>query len=113
MWRRLHSLKGLKGKGKREDKEMTDSNNNPVLIRLKIGRYEYEITENDKLMDNGACVQFLTKRGPRGKWGHKSLVLTKKALREIESFRRVEHHHELGEWVKVFSLRRHEGGDKK
>lgn len=29
-------------------------------IKLKIGKYEYDITEADKFLDNGACVQLLT-----------------------------------------------------
>ena len=33
---------------------------------VKIGRYEFDIDENDKTMDNGACYQLITRKVGHG-----------------------------------------------
>lgn len=75
-----------------------------ILVSLKIGRQVYHITEADKFLDNGACIQILTKRGPFADWHHTTPTLTKKAEREIGAFSRVNHPHKYGASCTVFSL---------
>ena len=80
----------------------------PVLVRLKIGRHEYDITEKDRFVYNGACVQLLTQNKNRRtgfslKKG--STVLSKRAEREISRFQRVNRQQDSRwNWVIVFSL---------
>ena len=60
------------------------------MITLKIGRNEYFITNKDRFMDNGACVQLLTQSKEPSKWGRvPNPVLSKLAVKEIASFERV------------------------
>lgn len=80
---------------------MSDS---AFLLKLKIGRREFDITEADKFMDNGACVQIITRRIPAGSWNMTSPILTKKAIRDIGAFVRVPQPHKYGEGVTIFSL---------
>jgi len=75
-----------------------------ILVSLKIGRQVYDITEADKFLDNGACVSILTKRGPFSDWHFTIPIMTKKALREIGAFIRVNHSHKYGAGCTVFSL---------
>jgi len=75
-----------------------------ILVSLKIGRRVYDITEADKFLDNGACIQILTKRGPWAGWYETIPMLTKKAAREIGAFARVNHPHKYGAGCTVFSL---------
>jgi hypothetical protein len=75
-----------------------------ILVSLKIGRQVYDITEDDKFLDNGACIQIITKRGPFDTWRHTTPILTKKAMREIGAFARVNHPHKYSSGCTVFSL---------
>lgn len=73
---------------------------------LKIGRHKYVITENDSFMDNGACVQLLTQSEENSSWGHRpNPVLSKKAIKEISVFKRVDKDHGYSTSVQVFSLK--------
>jgi hypothetical protein len=75
-----------------------------ILISLKIGRQVYDITEADRFLDNGACIQILTQRGKYANWHYTTPMMTKKAIREISEFARVNHPHKYGECCTVFSL---------
>jgi hypothetical protein len=75
-----------------------------ILVSLKIGRQVYDITEADKFLDNGACVQIITKRGPFDNWRYTTPIVTKKAMRGIGAFARVNHPHKYGSGCTVFSL---------
>lgn len=79
-----------------------------TLVSLKIGRNGYEITENDRFLDNGACVMIVTQRAPNRGWRSFNPVMTKKALREISAFERVSRPSRFGEGCTVFSLRKQE-----
>jgi len=75
-------------------------------MKLKIGRHEYEITEKDRFMDNGSCVQLLSQSKGKSSWGKRpSPVLSKKAVKEISKYTRKIIAHDYGEWVTVFSLK--------
>jgi len=77
-----------------------------TLIKLKIGRNTYDITEEDQVMDNGSTVQLLTQSKEQSSWGRKPIPrLPKKAIKEISLFRRVEQEHGYGERVSIFSLK--------
>jgi len=57
---------------------------------LKIKRNEYTITEKDRFLDNGVCVQLLTQSKERGTWGGKPYpVLSKRAVAEIDKYERI------------------------
>ena len=75
-----------------------------ILVSLKLGRQVYDITEADKFLENGACIQIITKRGPFANWHYTTPTLTKRATREIGAFARVNHPHQYGEGCTVFSL---------
>jgi len=52
---------------------------------MKIGRYEYKITEGDKFIDNGACVQLVTQSKENSTWGvTPNPVLSKRAIKELK-----------------------------
>ena len=60
-------------------------------LTLKIGRYEYVITNDDKFMDNGACVQLMTQSQEIGRFGVKTNPkLSSKAIKLINKFSRRE-----------------------
>ena len=74
-------------------------------MNLKIGRDEYEITNKDLFMDNGACVQLMTQAKRYGDWGRKiTPMLSKKAIKEIDKYGRIQRDHKYGESVQVFSI---------
>jgi hypothetical protein len=74
-------------------------------ITLKIKRSDYKITENDKFLDNKACVQLITQSTEMDNWGMRfNPVLSKRAVKEISLFKRTELVHRYGERVSVFSL---------
>ena len=75
-----------------------------ILVSLKMGRQVYDITDTDKFLDNGACIQIITQRGPFHNYHFATPVLTKKATREIGVFARVNHPHKYGAGCTVFSL---------
>jgi hypothetical protein len=76
------------------------------LISIKIGRHVFNITEADRFLDNGACVQIMTRSIPFDTWDTSNPCMTAKAMREIKAFRRVEHPHKYGSGCTVFSLQR-------
>jgi hypothetical protein len=75
-------------------------------MKLKIGRHEYEITEKDEFMDNGACVQLTTQSKERNaRWEKRPHpVLSKKAVKALSKYPRKERKNNYGEWVTIFSL---------
>ena len=73
-------------------------------MKLKIRRKEYEITSRDRFMDNGSCVQLLTQNGPWKNWGYTTPVLSKKAIKELHKFKIIEHEHNYGSNVSIFSI---------
>lgn len=79
-------------------------NEREEILSLKIGRHEYSITEADRFMDNGACVQLLTQSKQFGDWDWMTPRLSKRAIKDIDRFERVYHLHKRGDYVKVFSL---------
>lgn len=65
------------------------SNDVEILLKLKIGRNVYEITENDRFMDNGYCVQLMTQSKEISVSGFSpNPVLSKKAIKELSEFKR-------------------------
>lgn len=76
-----------------------------VTTTIKVGRYTYAITPNDRFMDNGRCVQLLTQSKEMTPWGGRPHpVLSKKAVIDLKKFERLEHDHEYRGGVSVFSL---------
>ena len=73
-------------------------------INLKIGRYEYEITEKDTFMDNGACVQLLSQAKQWNVWRYVTPVLSQKAIKQINKFERIPVASEFTN-VQVFRLK--------
>jgi hypothetical protein len=74
-------------------------------ITLKIGRHTYKVTQDDTFMDNGACVTLTSQSLERSSWGHQSdPVLSKRAIKEISKFNRIQLQHGYGERVQIFSL---------
>ena len=60
------------------------------MITLKIGKHEYSISDKDKFVDNGSCVQLLTQSKEPSTWGRfPNPVLSKRAVKEIARFERV------------------------
>ena len=57
------------------------------MIELKIGRITYDITNNDVFMDNGYCVQLITRTAGYG-WTKHYPVLSKRAIKEIDKIGR-------------------------
>ena len=74
------------------------------MMKLKIRRKEYEITSKDRFMDNGSCVRLLTQNGPLGTWGYKPIILSKKNIKELNKFKIIEHKHNYGAGVSIFSI---------
>lgn len=76
------------------------------LIVIKIGRHEYKITHEDYFVDNGACVQLLTQSNEKSEWGRRPHpVLSKRAVKEISKYDRVQKKHNYDNHVSIFSLR--------
>lgn len=72
------------------------------MLDLKIGRHTYHITDKDEFMDNGSYVQLLTQSFETNIWGRPTTtVLSKRALKEIGVFGRIQLNHRYGE---VFTL---------
>ena len=56
-------------------------------IKLKIGRHEYVITEDDVFVNNGACVVLATQSKERSDWGYRPApILSKKAIKQISLY---------------------------
>jgi hypothetical protein len=74
-------------------------------MELKIGRNLYQITEDDIFIDNGACVQLLSQSKEKSRWGRRpNPRLSKRAIKEISYFDRVDRKHNYSTDVSVFSL---------
>lgn len=77
----------------------------PRVCKLKIGRHEYDITEDDQFMDNKSCVQLLTQsKGSIDMGMRANPILSKRAIKELSVFTRVQHPHRYGNRVSVFSI---------
>lgn len=75
------------------------------MIEIKIGRHKYTITRDDTFMDNGACVQLTSQSLERSSWGHRAdPALSKRAIKEISKFNRIQLQHGYGDRVQMFSL---------
>lgn len=76
------------------------------MINLKIGRNLYEITEEDRFLDNGVCVQLVTQSKEKSDFGHRPApTLSKTANDEISKFQKVFLSHHYGDGCKLFTLR--------
>jgi hypothetical protein len=75
-----------------------------MLLTLKIGRSSYVISEHDKFLDNGACIQLLTQKGPFKKYHYTTLVLNKSNIKDILKFNKKFYRHNYEKYCKVFSL---------
>ena len=74
------------------------------MIKLKIGRHVYNITVNDRFMDNGFSVLLTTQNKNKVGWISQAVVLSKKSVREIDKYKHNMLKHNYGTSVKVFSL---------
>jgi len=74
------------------------------MFKIKVGRREYEITPDDRFMDNGACVQLISQKGPFERWHHKNIVLSKREIKKLDKLGRIEHPHKYGSWISIFSV---------
>lgn len=75
-----------------------------ALLKIKIGRHDYEISTDDQFMDNGACVQLLTQSKEKSIYGKRpNPVLSKRAVWEINKFSKRQING-YGQDVKVFTL---------
>ena len=80
-----------------------------IVIKLKIGRNEYDIRESDEFMDNGSIIQLLTQSKENVSWGQRpDPTLSKRAIKELEVFEREEVEHEYGVGVSIFSVKGNE-----
>lgn len=70
-----------------------------ILLTLKIGKSTYPITEKDKFCANTSSVVLLgqVKSNPELKAKH---------IKQINKFKRIEHKHEFGNLITIFSLKR-------
>ena len=74
-------------------------------MNLKIGRYEYTITSKDEFIDNGICVQLLTQSKEKSTWGRRpNPILSKRAIKQINEFTRIQHKHSYMNDTQVFAL---------
>ena len=79
--------------------------NENTLLTLKIGRHSYQIQEDDRFMDNGACVQLLTQSKEKYIYGQRHTpVLSKRAVDEISKFTHNPISHGYSNDIKIFSL---------
>ena len=76
-----------------------------TILTVKIGRHEYKITDSDRFMDNGSCVQLLTQSKENAIYGRRPYpVLSKRAVAEINKFTHNPISHSYSNDVKIFSL---------
>ena len=73
------------------------------MIKLKIGKVEYSITSRDIFMDDGTVVQ-LTSQRLIGVGSFTSPVLSKRAVKKISKFKRIQLPHSYRASVQVFNL---------
>ena len=72
---------------------------------MKIGRYEYDINENDIFMDNSACIQLITQSKENNNWGSRpNPVLSKDLAKKVRKMKLIIR---KGHWdtVKYFSIK--------
>lgn len=90
-----------------ECNEWADASTCSVCI-LTIDRKHYDITTDDRFMDNGSCIQLLTQnKKPMVRFnsrGGSPVVKTKKALKTICQLEWKDHTHQYGDTVRVFSV---------
>ncbi|GAA5138457.1 hypothetical protein [Thalassotalea piscium] len=69
-----------------------------TLVTLKLGKNEYAITEQDKFCANSSSVTLLSraKINPELKAKH---------IKQINQFNRVQHEHNFGSTISIFSLK--------
>ena len=73
-------------------------------IKIKVKGNEYDITRDDRFMDNGACIQLLTQsQEPIFHQERPHPVLPQRVVKEITKYERVDVTHR-SERVSVFSL---------
>nr|WP_142411372.1 hypothetical protein [Clostridium sp. Marseille-P7770] len=53
-------------------------------MELKIGRYVYDVNENDLLLDNGCCFQLITKFTGIGLDSQSPAKLSKKLVKDLK-----------------------------
>lgn len=75
------------------------------MIELKIGRHTYKITEEDRFMDNGSCVQLLTQSKEKANWMTRPApALSKILAKRLAKLKRKVYKHNYGSNVIVYSL---------
>ena len=75
------------------------------MLNLKVGRHSYKITELDRFMDNGSCVQLISQSKENPVYGSRqNPVLSKRAILEISKFTHNQIVHGYSNCVKIFSL---------
>lgn len=52
-------------------------------MNLKVGRYIYNIDNNDLILDNGACYQIITKKINKG-FNHYPVRMSKKSFNDLK-----------------------------
>ena len=57
-----------------------------IITTIKIRNRKYEITEADRFLDNGICIQLVTQKGRLRGWNYEPIVLTKVMVKHILSF---------------------------
>lgn len=92
----INIVEGLKG-----EQDMDNS----VLLTIKCGRREYQITEKDVFLDNGACVMLLSQKGPFKDWHYASVVLPQREIKRINKFEKKQKAHNNGKSIQIFSLK--------
>lgn len=76
-----------------------------MSLVIKIGRYDYVITESDRFMNNGRCIQLMTQGKESFGYGQMKVPkLSKLAEKEISKYERKSHPHSHGSNVEFFSL---------
>jgi len=82
---------------------------NKPSMKIKIGRYEYDITEDDKFLDNGACVQLLTQsKEKKHRFDDKPPTpkLSDALIKKIKKMELIQHPVATGlEHCKMFSIK--------
>ena len=74
------------------------------ILTIKVGRIFYNITTDDVFLDNGACVQLITQKGPLKDWRHTSPVLPLREVKRISAFTKIQRKHNYDNSCSVFSL---------
>jgi hypothetical protein len=74
------------------------------MAKIKCGRNEYELEDGDTVMDNGACVQLITREVRKG-WQTYSPRVSKAAFKAFKADPnvRVNAHHNYGDGVTLWT----------